>query len=66
APPAAGGGAIVGEHPVSFIADEEPVEIPHKAASREAFATGALRAALWLDGRAPGLYTMRDVLGFVE
>jgi 4-hydroxy-tetrahydrodipicolinate reductase len=60
------GGAIVGEHTVSFIADEEIVEVTHKAVSRDAFATGALRAALWLDGRAPGVYTMRDVLGFVE
>jgi len=60
------GGAIVGEHTVAFIADEETVEITHKAATREAFATGALRAALWLGGRGPGLYTMRHVLGFVE
>jgi len=58
------GGAVVGEHTVAFISDEETVEIAHKAASREAFATGALRAALWLDGRSPGLYTMRHVLGF--
>ena len=60
------GGSIVGEHTVSFIADEETVEVTHKAASREAFATGALRAALWLNGRAPGLYTMRHVLGFAD
>jgi len=60
------GGAIVGEHTVSFISDEETVEVAHKAASREAFATGALRAALWLGGRAPGVYTMRHVLGFAD
>jgi 4-hydroxy-tetrahydrodipicolinate reductase len=58
------GGAIVGDHTVSLIADEECVEISHKANSREAFATGALRAALWLANRKPGIYTMRDVLGF--
>ena len=58
------GGAIIGEHTVSLIADEECVEITHKANSREAFATGALRAALWLAQRKPGLFTMRDVLGF--
>ena len=58
------GGAIVGDHTVSLIADEECVEITHKASSREAFATGALRAALWLANRMPGIYTMRDVLGF--
>lgn len=60
------GGAIVGEHTVALIADEESVEITHKAYSREAFASGALHAALWLEGRTPGIYTMRHVLGFVE
>ena len=60
------GGAIVGEHTVSFIADEETVEITHKAASREAFAMGALRAALWLSDRPPAIYTMRHVLGFAD
>jgi len=60
------GGAIVGDHTVSFISDEECVEITHKAGSREAFATGALRAALWLAGRKPGIYTMRHVLGFAD
>lgn len=58
------GGSVVGDHTVMFIADEERVELTHKANSREAFATGALRAALWLEGRKPGLYTMRHVLGF--
>lgn len=60
------GGAIVGDHTVALIADEECVEISHKANSREAFATGALRAALWLANREPGIYTMRDVLGFTS
>ncbi|MCL1922229.1 MAG: 4-hydroxy-tetrahydrodipicolinate reductase [Kiritimatiellaeota bacterium] len=60
------GGAIVGEHTVSFISDEETVAIAHTATSREAFATGALRAALWLNARAPGIYTMRHVLGFAD
>ncbi len=58
------GGSVVGDHTVMFIADEERVELTHKANSREAFATGALRAALWLEGRKPGRYTMRHVLGF--
>ena len=58
------GGAVVGDHTVMFVADEERVELTHKASSREAFATGALRAALWLAGRAPGIYNMRHVLGF--
>ena len=58
------GGAVVGDHTVMFVADEERVELTHKANSREAFASGALRAALWLSGRAPGIYNMRHVLGF--
>ena len=60
------GGSVIGDHTVSFVADEERVEIAHKASSREAFATGALRAALWLFARKPGLYTMRHVLGFQD
>jgi 4-hydroxy-tetrahydrodipicolinate reductase len=58
------GGSVVGDHTVMFVADEERIELTHKANSREAFATGALRAALWLSGRTPGIYTMRHVLGF--
>lgn len=60
------GGSVVGDHTVMFIADEERVEITHKANTREAFASGALRAALWLADRKPGLYNMRHVLGFEE
>ena len=58
------GGSVVGDHTVMFAADEERVEITHKAVSRAAFAKGALKAAQWLEGRAPGLYNMRHVLGF--
>ena len=58
------GGSVVGDHTVIFAADEERVEITHKASSRAAFAKGALKAAQWLQCRAPGLYDMRDVLGF--
>jgi 4-hydroxy-tetrahydrodipicolinate reductase len=57
------GGDIVGEHRVMFITEGECVEIVHKASSRTVFATGALRAARWVVGRAPGLYDMHDVLG---
>ena len=60
------GGSVVGDHTVMFAGDVERVEITHKAQSREAFAAGALRAAQWAAGRAPGLYTMRDVLGFAN
>ncbi|VVP27163.1 4-hydroxy-tetrahydrodipicolinate reductase [Pseudomonas fluorescens] len=55
-------GDIVGDHTVLFAADGERVEITHKASSRMTFAKGAVRAALWLDGRGPGLYDMQDVL----
>ncbi|MGL6241828.1 4-hydroxy-tetrahydrodipicolinate reductase [Pseudomonas sp.] len=55
-------GDIVGDHTVLFAADGERVEITHKASSRMTFAKGAVRAALWLEGREPGLYDMQDVL----
>lgn len=59
------GGDVVGEHTVMFMAEGERVEITHKASSRLSFARGAVRAALWLvaEGRTPGHYDMRDVLG---
>ncbi|MEG2415009.1 MAG: 4-hydroxy-tetrahydrodipicolinate reductase [Kiritimatiellia bacterium] len=58
------GGSVVGDHTVLFAADEERIEITHKASSRAAFAKGALKAGLWLQGRPAGRYDMRDVLGF--
>jgi 4-hydroxy-tetrahydrodipicolinate reductase len=57
------GGDVVGDHTVLFMGEGERIEITHKASSRMAFARGAVRAAIWLAGRAPGLYDMRDVLG---
>ena len=57
------GGGVYGDHDVSFLGAEETVTLGHRALSREVFARGALRAASWAAGRAPGLYTMRDVLG---
>lgn len=56
-------GDIVGEHTVLFAGVGERVEITHKASSRMTFATGAVRAAQWLQGRDSGLYDMQDVLG---
>ena len=56
-------GDIVGEHTVMFADIGERVEITHKASSRMTFANGAVRAAEWLGGQAPGLYDMQDVLG---
>jgi 4-hydroxy-tetrahydrodipicolinate reductase len=56
-------GDVVGEHTVIFSAPGERLELTHRAASREIFARGALRAAHWTMGKPPGLYTMQDVLG---
>ncbi len=56
------GGDIVGDHTLLFAGIGERIELTHKASSRATFAQGALRAAKWLQGRAPGLYDMRDVL----
>lgn len=56
-------GDIVGEHTVLFGGLGERIEIIHKASSRDTFARGALRAALWLSGKPAGLYDMQDVLG---
>jgi 4-hydroxy-tetrahydrodipicolinate reductase len=57
------GGDIVGEHTVIFAGAGERVEIAVRSQSRTTYAAGALRAAKWLQGRAPGLYDMFDVLG---
>ncbi len=58
------GGDIVGEHTVLYAGPGERLELTHRAHDRMTFAYGALRAAQWLRGRAPGRYTMADVLGF--
>jgi 4-hydroxy-tetrahydrodipicolinate reductase len=57
------GGDIVGEHTVMFAGAGERLEITHRASSRMNFASGAVRAALWLASRRNGLYDMQDVLG---
>jgi 4-hydroxy-tetrahydrodipicolinate reductase len=57
------GGQVVGEHTLIFAAGTEHIALTHRAFDRRAFATGAVRAALWVAGRAPGLYSMMDVLG---
>jgi 4-hydroxy-tetrahydrodipicolinate reductase len=56
-------GDIVGEHTVIFGGLGERIEVTHKASSRDTFARGALRAALWISGKPAGLYDMQDVLG---
>ncbi len=56
------GGAVVGEHRVHFYGPGEEIGISHRALSRQTFAAGALRAARFVAGAKPGLYSMRDVL----
>ena len=57
------GGQVVGEHTLLFAAATEHIALTHRAFDRRAFATGAVRAALWVAGRKAGLYSMMDVLG---
>jgi 4-hydroxy-tetrahydrodipicolinate reductase len=57
------GGDVVGEHTVFFFGEGERVELTHRATSREQFARGAVRAALWISGKPAGLHDMADVLG---
>jgi 4-hydroxy-tetrahydrodipicolinate reductase len=57
------GGSVVGEHKVIFAGAGERVELVHVASDRSVFARGAVKAMQWGQGRAPGLYSMTDVLG---
>ncbi len=57
------GGNVAGEHSVIFAGADERVELTHKATDRMIFARGALKAAAWVHGKPPGLYSMLDVLG---
>jgi 4-hydroxy-tetrahydrodipicolinate reductase len=56
-------GDVVGEHTVIFSGPAERLELTHRAAGREIFALGALRAAKWIINKPPGFYSMQDVLG---
>jgi 4-hydroxy-tetrahydrodipicolinate reductase len=56
------GGSIVGEHEVIFAGIDEVIEIKHTAYSRAVFGNGAVQAAKFLAGKAPGLYDMSDVI----
>jgi 4-hydroxy-tetrahydrodipicolinate reductase len=57
------GGSVVGDHTVMFAGAAERIELSHKAESRDIFAYGAVKAALWCKNQKPGLYNMNDVLG---
>jgi 4-hydroxy-tetrahydrodipicolinate reductase len=58
------GGEVVGEHTVFFFGEHDRIELTHRASDRRIFASGAYRAAHWIRQRQPGIYSMRDVLGF--
>jgi 4-hydroxy-tetrahydrodipicolinate reductase len=58
------GGTVIGEHSVIFAGPTERVVMTHIAEDRALFARGALKAALWAQGKPAGLYSMADVLGF--
>jgi len=57
------GGSVAGDHQVILAADGERIELGHRAESREIFARGAIKAALWLTDKPKGRYAMGDVLG---
>ena len=56
-------GALVGDHTVLFAGRGERIELIHRAHTRDTFVAGAIRAAQWLIGKAPGRYSMEQVLG---
>ena len=56
------GGTIVGEHEVMFAGEDEIITITHTASSKRVFATGAIRAAKFIHGKAAGMYEMKDIL----
>jgi 4-hydroxy-tetrahydrodipicolinate reductase len=57
------GGSVVGDHSVIFAGTGERIELSHRAEDRQIFARGAVAAALWGQGKGPGLFSMRNVLG---
>ncbi|MFM5917647.1 MAG: 4-hydroxy-tetrahydrodipicolinate reductase [Novosphingobium sp.] len=57
------GGSVAGDHSVLFLGESERLTLSHLAENRSIFARGAVRAAQWLVGKAPGRYTMPEVLG---
>jgi 4-hydroxy-tetrahydrodipicolinate reductase len=56
------GGSVAGDHSVIFAGEDEQITLSHHAVNRDMFARGAVKAALWGQGKKPGLYSMRDVL----
>lgn len=60
------GGGVIGEHSVVLAAEDEIITLSHSARNRSLFARGALQAAVWVAGRPPGLYDMKNVMGFKD
>jgi len=60
------GGDIVGDHTIMFAGPGERLELTHKAHSRDTFANGAVKAAMWIADKEEGLYDMQDVLGLKD
>lgn len=56
------GGTIVGEHTIIFAGNDEIIEIKHTALSRDVFAEGAIRAAIFMNSKGPGMYDMNDLI----
>ena len=56
------GGTIVGEHEIIFAGQDEVIKISHSAMSKQIFANGSLNAALFMAGKAPGMYSMKDIV----
>ncbi len=57
------GGGVIGEHAVMFLAEDETLTLSHSARDRRLFARGAIEAAVWIVGREPGLYGIKEILG---
>ncbi len=56
------GGTIVGEHEIIFAGNDEIIEIKHTAMSKEVFAVGSIKAALYINGLKPGMYDMKNIM----
>ena len=57
-------GEIAGEHTVGFVGNNDEVQLIHKAKNRSIFVIGAVKAAKWIIDKKPGIYSMKNVLGF--
>lgn len=60
------GGTIVGEHDVIFAGNDEVIELKHSAASKEVFAVGAVKAAVFMKGKPAGMYAMKDLIAEIN